>query len=733
MTDSDQRARLAQKYARDAWHACYQAHDYDTARRLFEQAANEFRALGDSWNLIKVLRGLAHAQGNLGDADGALRTLAAVVRHARRMRSDQFPSPRDRDLFLCKTFHNIALAYSKRGDWRRSLHNVALALRYLKQTGNNDPHQRGLLHLTNGIALIRLKRYPAALKQLRKALPLFRDENNPYHQAVCGEYIGEIFLEQGDTKKALAQLDRAVELMHAARNTRPTTWCLRGIARERLGMLQEAGKDFTAATALMEDRRNAITAGPYRATYVSAHVNVYNAAVRNAVALKEFERAYDYVQRAKSRRFNEALEYPLPPLAQADEQAYQRLLAARRDLDAALNGQNGDTGADAGSVRRMERQYESILRHVRLRHESLDQALAERIASPSLGVADVRALLSDGDALVEYYYDNSLLHFFVITPKTFAHAAVPNAHGEIGRLLRGVRETMASVETCRADRRAEVHGRYRWYMDHAARKLLAPVEDHLQGIRRLFIVPHRKLHYFPFAALPKRDGGDLLDTCEIHYAVSPRMIAVCRERTSPSPGMFIIVVNPLHDLAHAEAEGRALAAIHPEGTHLFIGRGAYRSKLESYLSLCSMRMCTVKCIHFACHAVIDPRRPMHSALILNDKDDEESRLRVQEILSHWFPLDLVSLNCCESALGDAAPDDEATCFTRAFLRIGAKNVLATLWKIDDESSSKIIVDFYRGIITDGLGKAESLRRAQLKAKREGLSPYHWAPFQIIGE
>ena len=378
------------------------------------------------------------------------------------------------------------------------------------------------------------------------------------------------------------------------------------------------------------------------------------------------------------------------------------------------------------------RDSESILRHIRIRHESLDRALAERIVAPSMSVAEVRALLSGGDALVEYYYDNSRLHLFVVTPETFAHAAVPNAHGDIGRLLRGVRETMAALETCSAARLPEVQDRYRWYMNHAARKLLAPVETYLAGVRRLFIVPHRKLHYFPFAALPMRDGRDLLDACEIHYAVSPRMIAVCRNRPSP-PGMFIIVVNPLHDLAHAEAEGRALAEIHPVGTRCFFGCGAYRSNLESYLSLCSMKGYTVKYIHFACHAVIDPRKPMHSALILNNRNDEESRLRVQEILSHWFPMDLVSLNCCESAVGDAAPDDEATCFTRAFLRIGAKNVLATLWKIDDESSSRIIVDFYRGIITEGLGKAESLRRAQLRAKQDGLSPYHWAPFQIIGE
>ena len=87
----------------------------------------------------------------------------------------------------------------------------------------------------------------------------------------------------------------------------------------------------------------------------------------------------------------------------------------------------------------------------------------------------------------------------------------------------------------------------------------------------------------------------------------------------------------------------------------------------------------------------------------------------------------------------------------------AEAVLATLWDVNDLSTSHIMSDFYaRWVKNPSLGKAEALRQAQLaflngtaiapggktgrasgtpSATRSSLGyahPYYWAPFVLIG-
>jgi CHAT domain-containing protein len=62
-------------------------------------------------------------------------------------------------------------------------------------------------------------------------------------------------------------------------------------------------------------------------------------------------------------------------------------------------------------------------------------------------------------------------------------------------------------------------------------------------------------------------------------------------------------------------------------------------------------------------------------------------------------------------------------------------VLATLWDVNDASTSLLMSDFYsRWLAHPAEGKAESLRQAQLalvhNAKYE--HPFFWAPFILIG-
>ena len=65
---------------------------------------------------------------------------------------------------------------------------------------------------------------------------------------------------------------------------------------------------------------------------------------------------------------------------------------------------------------------------------------------------------------------------------------------------------------------------------------------------------------------------------------------------------------------------------------------------------------------------------------------------------------------------------------------GAPSVAVSLWKVQDKSTSELMVRFYGNLAGSNVNKAESLRQAQLEMirKPEFAHPYYWAGFVLIG-
>ena len=101
-------------------------------------------------------------------------------------------------------------------------------------------------------------------------------------------------------------------------------------------------------------------------------------------------------------------------------------------------------------------------------------------------------------------------------------------------------------------------------------------------------------------------------------------------------------------------------------------------------------------------------------------------------------IELVVLSACETATGDR----RATLgMAGAAIRSGAGSILATLWQVDDESTSYLIEEFYRNlkqVIEQRKGtKAEALQAAQLallknSENQQWQRPYYWSPFVLLG-
>ncbi|MCJ8280715.1 MAG: CHAT domain-containing protein, partial [Rivularia sp. ALOHA_DT_140] len=68
------------------------------------------------------------------------------------------------------------------------------------------------------------------------------------------------------------------------------------------------------------------------------------------------------------------------------------------------------------------------------------------------------------------------------------------------------------------------------------------------------------------------------------------------------------------------------------------------------------------------------------------------------------------------------------------VRSGARSTLASLWPVDDQSTSAFMVEFYKQLAKPDISKAEALRKAQISLikQQEFKHPFYWATFVLIG-
>lgn len=94
------------------------------------------------------------------------------------------------------------------------------------------------------------------------------------------------------------------------------------------------------------------------------------------------------------------------------------------------------------------------------------------------------------------------------------------------------------------------------------------------------------------------------------------------------------------------------------------------------------------------------------------------------------PIELLVLSACETATGDKRA---ALGLAGVAVRSGARSTLASLWQVDDKSTSVLMSEFYRQLTQNAnLSKAEALRRAQEFLLKDKGHPFYWAPYVLVG-
>jgi CHAT domain-containing protein/Tfp pilus assembly protein PilF len=377
-------------------------------------------------------------------------------------------------------------------------------------------------------------------------------------------------------------------------------------------------------------------------------------------------------------------------------------------------------------------------------------------------ITEARQLLTSGkDALLAYSVGDSSTSLWVVTRRGWKHITLP-ARRALRARVEVLRRGLADPAT--ADARATHDAARTLY-----RVLVEPARPMLEGVDHLIVAPDGALALVPFEALLAADAGQgpaprgayLVERFAISYTPSVSALAT-RTGAPPARGpgaggivalgdpQFLTVVEggtdtvrvasgapvrapTLSALPHTASEIevlRSLAGARP--VEVLRGREATRDRLLSLADLSDAAI-----IHIATHGEANEVEPERSGLWMAAAGDGSGPgfLSVVDILRLRLGAGLVTLSACETGLGRLERGEGVVGLTRAFLATGARSVMVSLWKVSDQSTALLMERFYRDLLKDGATGAAALARAKraLLRKPETRSPFHWAPFVLVGK
>ena len=746
--------------------------DYGAAARDLEQAQSFYTDLDRLPEAISVRADLGRARAAAGDLPAGAADLTAALRIADSAGVNVRVRAR-----LSLAAGDLALALN---DYEQARQDYAEAERLYQRLDDFG----GIAAARHGLAFIHLyqEEREQAEVELRRALVAQQGLGDPRAGALTRLLLADVLLDGGDLEQARTIASDARDVFVALPDPVGEAAALRSLGEVELkaALHREAEDLFTQGLAVLAradapDIAWRLHAGRADALVARGRVDEARAALESAI--EEIERsasgwtyltsssgyladkwevyarlavlqlesgapeeAFDTSERLRAQRMLAILERgrvrapePAAELASREQDLRRQVaeLTARVDLtnprDTELRGLS--TGASARgqaalALEEARRAYSRVLEE--LRESNAPYAELVRPEIPSWKA--IAGALTDDEVFLEYLISDTTALVFGVTNDGIS-AAKLDADGETLRDLIGF--TRGVLEDPEHGGESEL---WRMPLERLHKILIEPVEEAgwLDGRRYLTIAAHGSLHYLPFSALIGPDGRFLVE----RYSIETTPSAAVWQRLAARParvrgGGALALAPRTSELPGTRREVERLRAAYAGQADLLMGAEASE---DAFMAVAG----TYDVVHLATYGVANRTNPLFSYVELAPGADSDGRLEAYEISGLDLDADLVVLSACETGFGsgmraDVPAGDDWVGLVRSFLSAGAGEVLATLWRVEDEATSDLMGAFYADY-ADGISARLSLASAQreLLAEPRTASPFYWAGFVITG-
>jgi len=587
-----------------------------------------------------------------------------------------------------------------------------------------------------------------ALQFYQKSLEKTEAIGEPAEQARTFNNIGEVYIhlsvyenKEEYLEKAMATLREALTIYETI-GDRARAWITvsnMGWALELQGKFREALRTNKQAIESLE--KIIISLGGIEEFKVSLGAQAAATYQRTILLLMQMgqpEQAFEFSERARARVLLDQLgNMRLRARDKADESLIQQERTLRlelAELDRRLREQlaKPEKQQDNELIQLLKKQREQ-------KHHDYEELLLKlKLSNPEyvslvrvepLNLKDVQAFqnqLSQKISVLSYFVTPYKTLAFIITRDTFEAVELPVGENELRTTIAKAHKPGKSNESPSE----AFEDLYTW--------LITPLKPHLTA-PVIGIIPHSVLHYLPFAALTDRQRY-FGEEYTLFSLPSVSVLQFLQKKKKPADGDEFpswegVGVGTVLAMAHSQPEGylplyyaeqevHTITRLHK--AHTLTGKQATESAFKDLASDFSI-------VHLAAHGELDTNSPLFSRILLAPDEQNDGALNVHEVYELNLPqTDLVVLSACETKLGKRSRGDDIIGLTRAFIYAGTPSVVASLWKVDDQTTSDFMTAFYKQL-KRGKSKAEALQIAQMKTRRKYPHPYYWAAFVLTGD
>jgi CHAT domain-containing protein/tetratricopeptide (TPR) repeat protein len=716
----------------------------------------------------RFLKGQHHlVRSNLADAIAALDATAALAKSVSA--TDVFI-----DAEILKGVALIRLGRASEGDA-----TLSAAAQAAKSSG--DRFREASATMNRGAGYLVRDRYDEALPFFEAVMSM-ADLSAYMVYAVALRNAGVCYARLGDFDRAIAVERRSVEVneqrgprvyLEQALGVLGATYLLKGSYAEAIQYLQRAF-DVATAAGLVEDAArwadNLTTAhaslGQWdeaeRMNREATHLN-QRAGTRTFI-YNTFHRAEIAVGRGQTgdatKLYEEVLADSTTPPALAWDVHVElgNIGASAGDLNAASRHYRNaldviehtrsellNTDYRLSFLTRLIRFYERYI-DVLVERGELDEALtvadsirarvlAERhgVAAPPRPTAAVfrRAAQEMRSVFVFYWIGSTRSYAWLVTGDRVRFIPLETNAGAIKPLVEQYRNT---IVTSLADPLAAQGGAG----DTLFQQLVQPVAAAIPRGARVVIVPDGALNILNFETLPV--PGDRrhywIEDVEIVVAPSLGALTVKPFKASASQRSVLLIGDPV------PADSKYPSLRYASAEMMFVSdafgdrASVYRASQATPSQYLASQPGKFGIVHFTAHAEANAESPLDSAVILSRDDNAPAggyKLYARDVAERPLSADLVTISACRSAGERTYAGEGLVGFAWAFLRAGARRVIAGLWDVDDRSTAMLMGRAYSSLAA-GASPSQALRTAKLEMIRSGTAtakPYYWAPFQLF--
>ena len=258
--------------------------------------------------------------------------------------------------------------------------------------------------------------------------------------------------------------------------------------------------------------------------------------------------------------------------------------------------------------------------------------------------------------------------------------------------------------------------------------LIAPIKSTLakHQIHTLITVPDGSLRLIPMAGL--FNGTNFL-IHEYALATTPSLYftnphSVAKNNSQIMLGGLSEAVQGFTPLKNVPDELSGIQSLFNQ-SEVYLDKQFTLGKIEQ-----NLKQTPYQIVHIATHCQFDSE---HNNTFILTYDDKLTMDKLENLLleKRDNPIELLTLSACQTALGD---ERAALGLAGIAIKTGVQSALASLWSVNDESTTLLMQEFYRQLQKPDMSKAKALQLAQIKVADEQRfrHPAYWAAFLLIG-